>query len=500
MPPVIESPQPPASADDDLSLALALADVADAVTCPGSGRWTCGSRPSRTSPRSATPTRPRSGRSGRCWSGGGRATRSSARSTARAARGARRWIVDPIDGTKNYVRGVPVWATLIALDGRRRGRTSAWSARRRWAGAGGRRAARAPGCRASAASRGTCTCPGSRRWPTRASRTRRCTGGARARRAGRAARAGPAGLADPRLRRLLAARAGRRGRRSTWRSSPRSRSGTWPRWRCWSRRPAAGSPTCAAGADPPAAAPCPATARCTTRCWRPFRGAADGNSLPGVDPAGVRSCRGDGPPGTARPDGRSRHAFDQRHDVGHPRRRRAGPRPPRRGHPRRLHPRRMGPAVQRRGDGPRDGQGHGPAGRHAVRPPHLAGLHHRMGPADRRQPVHHAHERGHQVRRLHHPGGRGRLAELDPAARRRRRHGGRAQGPARQRSSVVGSASLVRTLHAAGLIDHYTLLIHPLTLGSGTRLFEGPAPLIEFELTGSVTTTNGVIIAHYTRR
>ena len=27
----------------------------------------------------------------------------------------RTWIVDPIDGTKNYVRGVPVWATLIAL-------------------------------------------------------------------------------------------------------------------------------------------------------------------------------------------------------------------------------------------------------------------------------------------------------------------------------------------------------------------------------------------------
>ena len=29
--------------------------------------------------------------------------------------GSRRWIVDPIDGTKNFVRGVPVWATLIAL-------------------------------------------------------------------------------------------------------------------------------------------------------------------------------------------------------------------------------------------------------------------------------------------------------------------------------------------------------------------------------------------------
>jgi histidinol-phosphatase len=28
----------------------------------------------------------------------------------------RRWIVDPIDGTKSYVRGVPVWATLLALE------------------------------------------------------------------------------------------------------------------------------------------------------------------------------------------------------------------------------------------------------------------------------------------------------------------------------------------------------------------------------------------------
>jgi dihydrofolate reductase len=66
--------------------------------------------------------------------------------------------------------------------------------------------------------------------------------------------------------------------------------------------------------------------------------------------------------------------------------------------------------------------------------------------------------------------------------------------------SIIGSASLVRALHAAGLIDHYTLLIHPPTLGSGARLFEGPAPVTELELTRSVTTTTGVIIAHYTRR
>jgi dihydrofolate reductase len=65
--------------------------------------------------------------------------------------------------------------------------------------------------------------------------------------------------------------------------------------------------------------------------------------------------------------------------------------------------------------------------------------------------------------------------------------------------SIIGSASLVRNLHAAALIDHYTLLICPLTLGGGARLFEGPVPLTEFELTGSVATTKGVIIAQYTR-
>jgi histidinol-phosphatase len=33
-----------------------------------------------------------------------------------AGAGSRRWIVDPIDGTRNYARGIPVWATLIALE------------------------------------------------------------------------------------------------------------------------------------------------------------------------------------------------------------------------------------------------------------------------------------------------------------------------------------------------------------------------------------------------
>lgn len=33
----------------------------------------------------------------------------------RIGNGPRCWIIDPVDGTKNYVRGVPVWATLVAL-------------------------------------------------------------------------------------------------------------------------------------------------------------------------------------------------------------------------------------------------------------------------------------------------------------------------------------------------------------------------------------------------
>jgi histidinol-phosphatase len=54
--------------------------------------------------------------------------------------GERTWIVDPIDGTKNYVRGVPVWATLIGLregDTVTVGAVSAPALGRRWWGATG---------------------------------------------------------------------------------------------------------------------------------------------------------------------------------------------------------------------------------------------------------------------------------------------------------------------------------------------------------------------------
>lgn len=64
---------------------------------------------------------------------------------------------------------------------------------------------------------------------------------------------------------------------------------------------------------------------------------------------------------------------------------------------------------------------------------------------------------------------------------------------------IIGSASLVRTLHAAGLIDGYTLLICPVTLGSGARLFPDAGPPTELDLESAVTTSTGVIIARYTR-
>jgi histidinol-phosphatase len=52
-----------------------------------------------------------------------------------AGTGARRWILDPIDGTRNYARGIPVWATLIALESDgvvRIGVVSAPALGRRW--------------------------------------------------------------------------------------------------------------------------------------------------------------------------------------------------------------------------------------------------------------------------------------------------------------------------------------------------------------------------------
>jgi dihydrofolate reductase len=62
---------------------------------------------------------------------------------------------------------------------------------------------------------------------------------------------------------------------------------------------------------------------------------------------------------------------------------------------------------------------------------------------------------------------------------------------------VLGSGELVQALRRHDLVDEYQLLIHPLVLGSGRRLFPDGGPSAALELVDSVPTTTGVIIATY---
>jgi dihydrofolate reductase len=62
---------------------------------------------------------------------------------------------------------------------------------------------------------------------------------------------------------------------------------------------------------------------------------------------------------------------------------------------------------------------------------------------------------------------------------------------------IMGSGQLIRSLLPHGLIDEYLLLIHPVVLGSGRRLFEHDNQLVKLRLVDSLPTTTGVIIATY---
>jgi len=61
---------------------------------------------------------------------------------------------------------------------------------------------------------------------------------------------------------------------------------------------------------------------------------------------------------------------------------------------------------------------------------------------------------------------------------------------------LLGSGELARSLMRRGLIDEYLLLIHPIVLGSGQRLFDDGTHAA-LELMDSVTTTTGVVVATY---
>jgi len=124
--------------DDELTLALSLADEADRFTLPRFERadFTLGWKGDRSEVTEAD----RGAESVL-------AARVSAERPTHAFLGEEhglqgdsdspwRWVVDPIDGTSGFVRGIPVWATLIALthvdDGVVVGVVSAPALRRRW--------------------------------------------------------------------------------------------------------------------------------------------------------------------------------------------------------------------------------------------------------------------------------------------------------------------------------------------------------------------------------
>ena len=62
---------------------------------------------------------------------------------------------------------------------------------------------------------------------------------------------------------------------------------------------------------------------------------------------------------------------------------------------------------------------------------------------------------------------------------------------------VMGSGDLVQTLIRHDLVDEYRLMIHPLVLGTGKRLFRDETPLMRFRLVDSSASGTGVLLLTY---
>jgi dihydrofolate reductase len=62
---------------------------------------------------------------------------------------------------------------------------------------------------------------------------------------------------------------------------------------------------------------------------------------------------------------------------------------------------------------------------------------------------------------------------------------------------VHGSGNLIQTLLEHGLVDEFRLMIFPLVLGKGKRLFDGGTVPAGFEVTSSQVSSSGVVIATY---
>lgn len=62
---------------------------------------------------------------------------------------------------------------------------------------------------------------------------------------------------------------------------------------------------------------------------------------------------------------------------------------------------------------------------------------------------------------------------------------------------VVGSGALAHTLFERGLVDEYRLMIHPVVLGSGKRLFAESATARQMELVDARASTSGLVVITY---
>ena len=62
---------------------------------------------------------------------------------------------------------------------------------------------------------------------------------------------------------------------------------------------------------------------------------------------------------------------------------------------------------------------------------------------------------------------------------------------------IYGSASIVQALTACGLIDEYQLLVHPVVLGSGKRLFREGSDRTALRLVETKTFDSGVVLLTY---
>jgi dihydrofolate reductase len=64
---------------------------------------------------------------------------------------------------------------------------------------------------------------------------------------------------------------------------------------------------------------------------------------------------------------------------------------------------------------------------------------------------------------------------------------------------LIGSGELVRTVMREDLVDEYRLMVHPIVLGEGKRLFRDGDPLTRVQLTASASTSTGVLLVTYSR-